>query len=144
MKDIKLLDTTTNTYYGDRNDISINTDKDFDILQFKDKVRQCAVKILLTHLGSHNIFIGYGSDLINLIRSRLDQYLPPAIRDAIIYSLTYLKYTEESVLPIERLDSVLNIIIQQAEDDPRVINVLITLKLVNGDILDVSIKGVGI
>jgi len=144
MKDVKLLGTATNKYYGDRNDISINTDKDFDILQFKDKVRQCAVKILLTHLGSHSIFIGYGSDLINLIRSRLDQYLPPAIRDAIIYSLTYLKYTEESVLPIERLDSVLNIIIQQAEDDPRVINVLITLKLVNGDILDVSIKGVGI
>jgi phage baseplate assembly protein W len=142
MKDVKLLGTATNTYYGDRNDISINTDKDFNVLQYKDKVRQCTVKILLTHLGSHKIFTGYGSNLINLVKNKLDEFLPPAVRDAIIYSLTYLKNIEQSTLTIERLDTILDIIIQKSETDARVLNVFITLKLENGEILDVSLNKV--
>ena len=141
MKDVKLFGSSNEEFYGNFNDITIDSDKDFNIVQLKDRARQNTVKVLLTHLGSHVLFDGYGSNLPTLLGRRLSDLLQPLINDTIIYALTYLKNIEESSLEIERLDTILNIDIKLSEYDPRVIQVLITAKLVNGDILDIILEG---
>ena len=121
MIDLKLLGSLSGEYYGDNNDVTIDSDGDIVATEGKDRTMQGTSKIVLTELGSHLIDSEYGTRLYELISKKVNTgEIQSEIADTVISALSYLADTEESTVPEEQLDEIKSIKIRQEENSQKI------------------------
>jgi len=140
MKDVKFLGYNPD-YYGINNDI-LFLKGDIVLTEGSARVKQKIVKDLLTTIGEHLVFAGYGTNLQNFINSRniRQEDTQRQIRDEVIYALSYLEAIETSESDDEHMKEINKLEIVFDEDDPRKAYIRIVLTLRNNENLLVLVE----
>jgi len=141
MKDLKILGTAENKYYGTFNDITYENG-DFVMLSGASKLKQNMAKILLTREGENKVFPGYGSNLQSLINQKIDNTsVRKNIVNGIIYAFTYLNEIDDTTDLDEKIDQIKSIDVNIDPVDPR--KVFIRIEVINkvGETLIITLGG---
>jgi len=132
-KDIKILNSENGEFYGDFNDITIGPDGDIVTVEGQDKLAQDVVKILFTLKGSSPLFLNYGTQITGLINSRNTDNLEDALREEVIYALSYVQKSNEN-----EAINIAEIVTANIAAKDREIDITLVLKLTNGETLKVN------
>lgn len=117
------------------NDISIKPDGSLRLVTGTDKLKQDVIKIILTPLNSSKFHSWYGSsisdDMIGEIpaESALFLQISNSISESLdrLRSLQLAQTTSQSTELAEMIASVRDISVQRAPDDPRQVNVVVSI-----------------
>jgi len=116
-------------------DISINADGTIATVTDSKKLRQDVLKVILTPTGSVRFHPWYGSVLNDNIigeipaDNALFQYISNAISESLgtLQKLQRAQSTYQETSPAEHIARITNIAVQRAIDDPRQVNVIVTI-----------------
>jgi len=126
MKDFKFLGSNDTKTYGNFNDISYDSNGEVALVESTAKLRQDMAKILLTDIGEHKVFQGYGSDLQSLINANVkSDTIKKQIVNSITYAFSYLNQINQSADLNEKIDTINSIDVRYAANDPRAIYIRI-------------------
>jgi len=136
-RDIKLLGSSNNQFYGDLNDISYDSNGNIRMLTGTERARQSIVKILLT--SRNNIpFPDYGTDLPNITGAGLAaDATKELIASTILFALTFYNTSLQDPIPSETIQQVVDI--QIRFEDPSSYEVYLSLLMGDGTALNIPL-----
>jgi phage baseplate assembly protein W len=129
MNDLFLLKSSDKLNYGDINDLIVSN-HDFLLISGTQKIQQDLIKMLRTVQGSHILYPPYGSNLADIIGTRMSSSSNSTIKQEIIYAVTWVQ--QMNINETINIDSITSLIITPNADS---YNILLTIKLTNGNIL---------
>lgn len=114
MKDLKYLAALKETP-GAFNDIEFNAEGDIVTVENEDRVKQNAVKILMTEKGIMP-YPNYGCSLSTIPgNTPFNDELLNQVSDEIVAAIQYLVYVEESTVPAEQIAEIKNLDVNFSE-----------------------------
>lgn len=122
-------------------DISFDPQGRLQTLTGTNKVKQQIFKALLTELGTNPVVSGYGSTISSSIGQKFDSFAEYQIYSSVMQTVQFLisQQITQPTLPLdETILGVQSIGVVQDATDPRVIRIMINVKVATLDVIDIN------